>query len=120
MSAMSILPLPKRRKPKEGSRGYGHPVRAIDHGEAIPLDEALVRENLQRAGVTEAERRVLSYLLEDWPNDQIAAELGTKQGTVRTHLAHVRQKLGLTRSESITQAILGIEARDLIIKALID
>jgi len=133
MATMSVLPLPKQRKPKEGSvdvldalkkaiedyRYLRQRVRAIDDGSVIPIDENQMRENLERAGVTKSERRVLSYVFEGWPNAQIAAEIGIKQATVRAHLSHARKKLGIARSESLAPALLGLDGRNLIIKSLI-
>jgi len=134
MATLSFFPLPKQQKPKEGSvdviaafdkaiedyRYLRQRVRSIDNGSEIPINENQMRENLQRAGVTKLERHLLSCLLEGWSNCQIAIELGINQATVRSHLYQMRKKLGIARSESFALAILGIEARNLILKSLID
>jgi len=95
-------------------------IDAMDSGSVIPLDEVEVRNNLERLGITAAQRHVLSLVFEGWPNELIAKELGVTGATVRAHLSHARKKLGLTRGECLAPAVLGMSARDLMMRSLID
>ncbi len=54
-------------------------------------------------GITEREREVLALLAEGRSNKQIAARLGLSPNTVKTHVAHLFEKLRVARR---TEAIL--------------
>ena len=56
-------------------------------------------------GLTERERQVLELVARGRDNERIAAELGLANKTVRNHLTHLLDKLGVaTRSEAIVLA----------------
>ena len=88
----------KNSAPAEVARA----VRAACAGEAV-LDPtaaarlidtlARVEEPLER--LTPREREVLVLLGRGFPNKQIASELGLAEKTVKTHVGHVLEKLGV-------------------------
>ena len=49
-----------------------------------------------RRDVTEAERSVLSLLCEGYSNAEVASRLSVAESTVKTHVAHLMQKYGVT------------------------
>jgi len=47
------------------------------------------------------EQQVLRLVAEGWPDKQIATELGITQGTVKTHVANLKVKLGVERRQEL-------------------
>lgn len=62
--------------------------------------------------LTPRELEILGWLAEGLANKQVAARLGLSEHTVKTHLAHVFEKLGVgTRAEAVARAVrLGVLA----------
>jgi len=58
---------------------------------------------LSAAGVTPREAEVLTLLAEGLSTRDIAARLYIGRGTVKTHLAHVYAKLGVTNRTDLTR-----------------
>ena len=54
-------------------------------------------------GLSEAERRILTYVAQGWQNKEIAYHLGLSQTTVHAHVSRILSKLHL---QSRTQAAL--------------
>lgn len=66
----------------------------------LPLDLARLRQ--AAAGLTEREREVLHYLGQGCTNARIARQLYISETTVRSHVYHTLNKLGLnTRTEAV-------------------
>ncbi len=55
--------------------------------------------------LTERELEVLRLVCEGLPDKEIAVRVGVSPATVRTHVAHVRRKLG-----AVNRAELGVRA----------
>jgi DNA-binding NarL/FixJ family response regulator len=61
---------------------------------------------IPRSELTERERGVLALVVRGRRNREIADELGITEGTVKTHVANILNKLGVTdRTEAATAAI---------------
>jgi DNA-binding NarL/FixJ family response regulator len=56
--------------------------------------------------LTEREKKVLQLLAAGASNKQIAAQLFISESTVKTHVAHIYEKLGVkTRAEAAVRAL---------------
>jgi DNA-binding CsgD family transcriptional regulator len=75
-------------------------VAAAFLGLGIWVGRRLFRNEL---GITERERQVLQLLADGRSNKEIAARLGLSPNTVKTHIAHLFEKLRVARR---TEAIL--------------
>lgn len=61
---------------------------------------------LELLGITKREAEVLFWIAKDNSNAQIAKKLGCREGTVRKHLEHLYQKLGVqTRTAAVMVAL---------------
>ena len=88
-------------------------VRAVHEGRRY-IPEWAGHKLAERAGAGEPsdrEREILQLLAEGCANKEIAAKLGISQGTVKAHLNHVFEKLGVTDR---TQALLVALRRGLV------
>lgn len=57
-------------------------------------------------GLSEREREVLVWVARGLTSNRIAARLGIAPATVRTHVEHIRAKLGVrTRSQAVARAL---------------
>jgi DNA-binding NarL/FixJ family response regulator len=77
-------------------------LRATARGES-PLDPRVAREVLRsgptlttRPELTDRERAVLHLVARGLANKQIATRLGIREGTVKAHLGHVFQRIGVS------------------------
>ena len=77
-------------------------LRAAARGES-PLDPRVAREVLRsgtslttRPELTDRERAVLRLVSQGLANKQIATRLGIREGTVKAHLGHVFQRIGVS------------------------
>ncbi|MDJ0694909.1 helix-turn-helix transcriptional regulator [Mastigocoleus sp. MO_188.B34] len=62
--------------------------------------------SLELLGLTKREAEVLFWIAKDKSNDAIAKVLGCSQGTVRKHLEHIHEKLGVqTRTAAVMVAL---------------
>ncbi|RBY75655.1 DNA-binding response regulator [Blastococcus sp. TF02-09] len=94
-------------------------LRAAARGES-PLDPRVAREVLRsgpvlaaRPELTDRERAVLRLVSQGLANKQIATRLGIREGTVKAHLSHVFQRIGVSDRTSAAlwaRAHLGSEA----------
>jgi DNA-binding CsgD family transcriptional regulator len=67
-----------------------------------PVDEAeRVQMLAQEKGLTGKEREVLARMLAGQSRREIAAELHVSENTVKTHVKHVYEKLGVCGREEI-------------------
>jgi FixJ family two-component response regulator len=53
---------------------------------------AMLRDRLE--SLTPRERTVLPLVVSGWPNKQIAAEIGTTEGTIKVHRSQLARKMG--------------------------
>jgi DNA-binding NarL/FixJ family response regulator len=77
-------------------------IRAAARGES-PLDPRVAREVLRSGAttpstpdLTDREQEVLRLVAAGLANKQIAARLGIREGTVKAHLSHAFQRIGVT------------------------
>ena len=77
-------------------------LRAASRGES-PMDPRVAREVLRggparstRPELTARERAVLQLVSQGLANKQIATRLGIREGTVKAHLGHAFQRIGVT------------------------
>jgi DNA-binding NarL/FixJ family response regulator len=77
-------------------------IRAASRGES-PLDPRVAREVLRsgpavasRPELTDREQAVLQLVAQGLANKQIATRLGIREGTVKAHLGHAFQRIGVT------------------------
>jgi DNA-binding NarL/FixJ family response regulator len=77
-------------------------IRAASRGES-PLDPRVAREVLSsgpavasRPELTDREQAVLRLVAQGLANKQIATRLGIREGTVKAHLGHAFQRIGVT------------------------
>jgi DNA-binding NarL/FixJ family response regulator len=64
--------------------------------------------------LTPRERQVLGLMAQGKTNKEIAAVLVTSQGTVKTHVAHIFRKLGVSDRIGAVLAALGIDPSKLL------
>ncbi len=98
----------------DGSRGR-LVIQHLPDGGRSPWRAMLLEEQrtsaptldaLRRLGLTEREAQVLRLLARGKRNEQIAHELGMREGTVRKHLEHIYRTLGVaSRGEAIAWAL---------------
>jgi DNA-binding CsgD family transcriptional regulator len=74
-------------------RGYAAAVDLVRHA----------KESVREIHLTEAERRLIPMLQQGKDVVRIARETMRSPATVRTHLEHLRDKLGVARSEDVPQ-----------------
>ena len=90
-------------------------IRQVSRGEAW-LPPSLTRSVLEhlkappaalaRAPLTDREREVIALLARGWSNQSIARELSIAEVTVRTHVSHILDKLGVSnRVEAALHAL---------------
>lgn len=88
-------------------------IRAASQGQPTLSAEAtriLINKTLQPADpgddLTEREREVLKYLVDGYSNPEIAEKLSVSRSTVKTHVSHILEKLGVSsRLEAVSLAI---------------
>lgn len=83
-------------------------IRKVASGQRhIPPDIAKrLAARTPRSELTDRERNVLQLVVRGRRNREIADELGISEGTVKTHVANILQKLGVAdRTEAATAAI---------------
>lgn len=83
-------------------------IRALHSGHSYysPVVAARLAERLPRQELSARETEVLRLVVEGKSNKQIAAELGLSDGTVRIHLSHIFEKLGVhDRTQAAMQAV---------------
>lgn len=83
-------------------------VRAVDQGRAwaSPAVAAKLAARLTRVELTPRERGVLRELAAGKSNKEIAAALGIVEGTVKLHVTHLYEKLGVSsRTEALAAAV---------------
>lgn len=83
-------------------------VRAVDQGRAwaSPAVAAKLAARLTRVELTPRERGVLRELATGKSNKEIAAALGIVEGTVKLHVTHLYEKLGVSsRTEALAAAL---------------
>ncbi|MEM6330646.1 MAG: LuxR C-terminal-related transcriptional regulator [Planctomycetota bacterium] len=56
------------------------------------------------------ERDVLTLVAGGADNGEIARVIGAREGTIRSHLRNIREKLGVSRPEGLLLAAVGIDA----------
>ena len=83
-------------------------IRAVHRGERYVSPEmgAKLADRMDANALSPKERQTLSLIAEGKPNKQIAMEMGISEGTVRTHVANLLGKLGVSsRTEAAMIAI---------------
>ncbi|GJG89097.1 DNA-binding response regulator [Gemmatimonadetes bacterium T265] len=83
-------------------------VRAVDQGRAwaSPAVAAKLATRLTRVELTPRERTVLRELAAGKSNKEIAAALGIVESTVKLHVTHLYEKLGVSsRTEALAAAV---------------
>lgn len=95
--------------PKSSERsGIVHAIRAVNEGKRyLPpeLSRKLTERNLQPL-LSARESEVLQLIARGFANKQIASELAVGEATVKTHVAHILEKLGVPdRTRAVTLAI---------------
>jgi len=83
-------------------------IRAVHAGRAYysPVVAARLAERLPRQELSTRETEVLQLVAEGKSNKEIAAVLGLSDGTVRIHLSHIFEKLGVhDRTQAAMQAV---------------
>lgn len=100
----AVLPLLENCKPG-GKEKFLHKVIKAARGQAVFYPDFLKPENRIFEKLTEAELQVLRLLCADKSNSQIGEILGIQLATVKSHVSHILQKLGVSRrSEAKTVA----------------
>ena len=85
-----------------------HAIRCVHRGERYmaPGTRRKLEGRFGAQPLTNGERRVLRFLIQGMANKAIAAKLGIGEGTVKTHVNAVRQKLGASnRTEAALAAL---------------
>jgi two-component system NarL family response regulator len=83
-------------------------IRSVNNGERYVSPEmgAKLADRIDANALSPKERQTLSLIAEGMPNKQIALEMGISEGTVRTHVANLLGKLGVSsRTEAAMIAI---------------
>lgn len=93
-------------------------VRGVARGErrlATAVAEKLLRRTLQQSGevLTARELEVLALVAQGLSNKRVAAHLGISEPTVKAHLMHVFEKLGV---QGRTAAVMAALERGLLIR----
>ena len=80
------------------------------------IDAAFERETGRRLRVgriaqalTAREREVMRLVAEGLPNKEVARRLALTEGTVKTHLHHIYQKIGVTNRTALTAFTLATD-----------
>lgn len=97
-------------------RGGLHRVSCSSVGDGVVVVLEEVEGELPEASLPSArELEVLALVATGMTNVQVAAQLGVSFATVRTHMEHVRARLGArTRAEAVAKAVaLGLLERSL-------
>ena len=112
-----------QRSMQAGAKGYVlkdspredvlHAIRSVHRGGRYlsPSVGGKLADSFGAPTLTERERQVLGFLAQGKANKQIAFDLGVTEGTVKTHVSAIRQKLGVT---SRTEAALAAARSGLI------
>lgn len=83
-------------------------IRAVRAGQSYysPVVASRLAERLPRQELSGRETEVLQLVAEGKSNKEIAAALGLSDGTVRIHLSHIFEKLGVhDRTQAAMQAV---------------
>jgi two-component system NarL family response regulator len=83
-------------------------IRTVHAGHSYysPVVAAKLAERLPRQELSARETEVLRLVAEGKSNKEVAAQLGLSDGTVRIHLSHIFEKLGVhDRTHAVIQAI---------------
>lgn len=83
-------------------------IRSVARGEIVlaPAIAALMVQRARAPQLTTREREVLALVAQGRSNPQIAAELFLGEATVKTHLLHAFEKLGVSdRTRAVTRAM---------------
>jgi two-component system NarL family response regulator len=83
-------------------------IRAVHAGRTYysPVVAARLAERLPRQELSARETEVLQLVVEGKSNKEIAAAIGLSDGTVRVHLSHIFEKLGVhDRTQAAMQAV---------------
>ena len=102
----SALPLALHVNPVDGQKTDAHPwpvaalVLVVDPESRLRIDPVMTRVAL---GLTGAESRVAVLLAEGESVREIAAAMGRKESTIRTHVKHIFVKHGLTRQADLVR-----------------
>ncbi|MEB5478398.1 helix-turn-helix transcriptional regulator [Shouchella clausii] len=79
----------------------------ILQGESI-YDTYLLEEestHLARVHFSRMERKVIDYIVADYPNKKIAQEMAIHEGTVRNYISNIYSKIGLHRRKEAKQLL---------------
>lgn len=79
----------------------------ILQGESIYDTYLLEEESTHLAHVhfSRMERKVIDYIVDDYPNKKIAQEMGIHEGTVRNYISNIYSKIGLHRRKEAKQLL---------------
>ena len=80
-------------------------VLVVDPTSRTHIDPAMLGATL---GITEMESQVAVMLAEGRSVSQIAAAMGRKESTIRTHVKHMFTKLGLSRQVDLVRLVLSL------------
>jgi two-component system NarL family response regulator len=83
-------------------------IRAVAQGNTwiSPLAAAHLTARVNQENLTEREVHVIRRVASGKSNKEIAAELDISEGTIKVHVSHILQKLGVTgRTEAIAVAV---------------
>jgi len=93
-------------KLKEAAAGQITLAERLTRKLAHSLREENKPKDLEQAGLTEQERRILEQIAQGRSNKVIARELGIAEGTVKVHVKHLLRKLNLrSRLEAAVWAV---------------
>ncbi len=82
-------------------------VARILQGESI-YDTYLLEEessHLAHVHFSRMERKVIDYIVDDYPNKKIAQVMGIHEGTVRNYISNIYSKIGLHRRKEAKQLL---------------
>lgn len=83
-------------------------IRQVHRGNKVVPPEVSQRlaEHTPRVELTERELEVLNHLAKGWSNKEIAAAIGRTDATVKVHVLHILEKLGVDdRTGAVTVAL---------------